>query len=286
MAKACEMPGLLGDTVERNYVQKLKSFNNFAQREIRQAIGSLGLRPGMRVLDAGCGTGDSISLFHDAVTDEGIVVGMGLATAHTAAARAKAAAGTLILQADLCRAPLMSASFDLVWCVNTINHLRDPLAGLAELKRLLREGGRIALAQSGFLPDMYFAWDSRLERVVNEAVRQYYRDRYRVDEHDLTAIRALVGLLRRAHLDNIQVRTFVIERVFPLREEDELYLLETIFRDTWGVRLEPYLSADDFEQMTRLCNSEHSEFALRRPDFHFLQTFTLAVGEAVGGGCG
>lgn len=276
------MPGLLGDTVERNYAQKLKSFNNFAQPEIRQAIGSLGLRPGMRILDAGCGTGESINWFHDAVAEEGIVVGMDLATAHTAAARAKAVAGTLILQADLCKAPLRSASFDLVWCVNTINHLRDPLAGLAELSRLLCQGGLIALAQTGFLPDMYFAWDSRLERMVNEAVRQYYRDRYRVNEHDLTAIRALVGLLRSAGLSNIQVRTFVIERVSPLQEADEQYLLETIFRGTWGARLEPYLSASDFEQMSRLCNPEHPEFALRRPDFHFLQTLTLAVGKVVG----
>lgn len=282
MAKACGMPGLLGDTVERNYAQKLKSFNNFAEAEIRQAIGSLELTPGMRVLDAGCGTGESLNWFHDAVAEEGIVVGMDLATAHTAAARARAVEGTLILQADLCKAPLKSASFDLVWCVNTINHLRDPAAGLAELRRLLREGGRIALAQSGLLPDMYFAWDSRLERLVNEAVRQYYRDRYRVDERDLTAIRALVGLLRRARLGNIQVRTIAIERVSPLQAAAEHYLLETIFHDTWGVRLEPYLSASDFEQMVRLCNPEHSDFALRRPDFHFLQTFTLAIGEVVG----
>jgi ubiquinone/menaquinone biosynthesis C-methylase UbiE len=282
MAEPREAQGLLGDTVERNYSRKLQLFNNFAQREIRQAIASLALRPGMRVLDAGCGAGDSIGWFHDEVETEGVVVGMDLAAAHAAAARAKAPAGTLILQADLNKAPLATASVDLVWCVNTINHLRDPLAGLLILKRLLRQGGRIALAQSGLLPDMYFAWDSRLERVVNEAVRQYYRDRYRVDERELTAIRALVGLLRRAQLGNIQVRTLMIERVAPLQEADELYLREAIFDGTWGARLEPYLSAVDFEQLTRLCNPEHPEFALRRPDFHFLQTFTVAMGEGVG----
>jgi ubiquinone/menaquinone biosynthesis C-methylase UbiE len=271
--------GLLDDTPERNYSRKLQLFNHFAQKEMRQAISSLGLTPGMSVLDAGCGTGDSVCWFCDEVKSEGLVVGMDLASAHTVAARAKAPAGALILQADLLKLPLQPASFDLVWCVNTINHLRDPLAGLSALARLLRGRGRIALGQSGLLPDMFFAWDSRLERVVNEAVREYYRNRYQLDERELTAIRALVGLLRRANMHNIRVRTFVIERVAPLQDEDQQYLLEAIFRGTWGARLEPYLSSADFEQLTRLCTPEHAEFALRRPDFHFLQTFTLAVAE-------
>jgi ubiquinone/menaquinone biosynthesis C-methylase UbiE len=273
------LTGLLGDTPQRDYSHKLQLFNNCAQRELRQAIGSLALRPGMRVLDAGCGTGDSVCRFYDAVEAEGLVVGMDLAVAHTAAARAKSPAGTLILQADLLKVPLQPASFDLVWCVNTINHLHDPLAGLSALGRLLRRGGRIALGQTGLLPDMYFAWDARLERVVNEAVREYYRNRYGIEERDLTAIRALVGLLQRTKLANIRVRTFVIERVAPLQEADEQYLLETIFRGTWGARLQPYLSSADFEQLARLCSPEHAEFALRRPDFHFLQTFTVATGE-------
>ena len=273
------MTGLLGDTPQRDYSHKLQLFNNFAERELRQAIGDLGLRPGMRVLDVGCGTGDSVCWLYDEVEAEGLVVGMDLAVAHTAAARAKAPAGALILQADLLKAPLKPASFDLVWCVNTINHLRDPLAGLSALKSLLRRGGRIALGQTGLLPDMQFAWDSRLERVVNEAVREYYRNRYRINEQDLTAIRALVGLLQQAKLCNIQVRTHVIERVAPLQEADEQYLLDAIFRGTWGERLQPYLSREDFAQLTRLCSPEHAEFALRRPDFHFLQTFTVATGE-------
>ena len=273
------MTGLLGDTPQRDYSRKLQLFNAFAARELRQALASLALRPGMRILDAGCGTGDVLRWFCDEVKSEGLVVGMDLAAAHTALARARAPAEALILQADLLKVPLQPASFDLVWCVNTINHLRDPVAGLSALTSLLRPSGRIALGQGGLLPEMFFAWDSRLERVVTEAVREYYRDRYRVDEHQLTAIRALVGLLHRAKLRNIRVQTFLIERVAPLQDADQQYLLEAIFRDTWGARLEPYLSSTDFAQLTRLCDPAHPEFALRRPDFHYLQTFTVAIGE-------
>lgn len=270
--------GLLGDTVARDYSRKLALFNAFARPELQRAIASLSLKPGMRVLDAGCGTGDVLALFREEVKAEGVVVGMDLAVAHTAEARRTNPADALILQANLLQPPLAAASFDLAWSVNTINHLRDPLAGVKTLAILLRPGGRVALGQSGFLPDMYFAWDSRLERLVNEAVRQYYRDRYQVDERGLTAIRSLAGLLPRAGLRDIKVRTFMIERLSPLGAADEDYLLEAIFRGTWGERLRPYLAADDYEELTRLCDPQHADYALRRSDFHFLQTFTLAAG--------
>ena len=278
MTRSTETSGLLGDTVARDYSRKLTQFNALAGPELRQLIASLGLKPGMHVLDAGCGTGDALEWLRDEVGGEGSVTGIDLATAHTTAARTAAPANTLVVQADLLRPPLAGQSLDLVWSVNTVNHLHDPVAGVRTLAGLLRPGGRIALGQSSLLPDMYFAWDARLERLANEAVRQYYRDRYHVSERDLTAVRSIVGLLQRSGLRDVTVRTVMIERTWPLRPADESYLLDTIFRNTWGERLRPYLSDEDFDELTRLCDPEHPEFALRRPDFHFLQSFTMAVG--------
>jgi SAM-dependent methyltransferase len=272
--------GLLGDTAARDYVGKLRRFNAFAAPELRQAIASLALRPGMRVLDAGCGSGEALAWLSSEAGPEGMVVGIDLALAHARAARAIAPPVASVVQANLAHLPLACGSVDLVWSVNTLNHLRDPVDALHTLATLLRPGGRIALGQSSLLPDMYFAWDARLERVVNEAVRQYYRDRYQVSERELAAVRALVGRLRRAGLRNVTARTFMIERVAPLDPASADYLLETIFGGTWGERLQPYLDADDYAALVRLCDPRHPDFALRRPDFHFLQSFTLAVGQA------
>ncbi|MFC4761832.1 class I SAM-dependent methyltransferase [Dyella koreensis] len=272
--------GLLGDTKSRDYAQKLSLFNRFAAPELRNAIASLSLEPGMQVLDAGCGTGEALQWFRDALGVNGIVIGLDLSSPHLAVARAQAQIDVLVAQADMTKPPLSARSFDLVWSVNTINHLRDPDASVATLSTLLRPGGRIALGQSSFLPDMYFAWDSRLERLTNEAVRQYYRDKYSLDERDLTAVRASVGILRRAGLKDVQAQTFNIDRVSPLNPSDEDYLLEAIFRATWGARLRPYLADTDYAELVKLCDPLESGFALRRPDFHFLQTFTLAIGIA------
>lgn len=272
--------GLLGDTVARDYSRKLCQFNAFAEPELRQAIAKLGLKPGMCVLDAGCGTGDALEWLRAEVGPEGAVMGFDLATTHARTAHVAAPLDTLVMQANLLSPPLVCKSFDLIWSVNTVNHLHDPVAGVKTLASLLHPDGRMALGQSSLVPDMYFAWDARLERLTNEAVREYYRDRYQISERDLTDVRSIVRLLQRSGLRDVTVHTLMIERILPLRPADESYLLETIFQNTWGERLRPYLSGDDFEELMHLCDPQHAQYALRRPDFHFLQSFTVAVGTA------
>src|SRR5215471_9203740 len=121
-------PGLLGDTVARDYSRKLSLFNVFAELEIRRAIDALQLGPGMRVLDAGCGSGEVLTELAQAVGSSGIVCGIDLS-----AARSIAPPGALVIQGDLCRPPIGAASLDAVWSCNTINHLRDPHGGIAAL---------------------------------------------------------------------------------------------------------------------------------------------------------
>ncbi len=271
--------GLLGDTAARDYSRKLQLFNEFAAPELRLGVASLGLARGMRVLDAGCGTGGVLDSLQDAVGPDGLVVGIDLSAAHVQAARAAAPLRTAVLQADLLRACIAPASLDLVWSVNTVNHFRDPVAGLAVLGALLRPGGRIALGQSVLLPEMYFAWDSRLERLTREALRRYYEVRYGLEERDLRGVRNVLGWMQRAGLRRIAVRTLLIERVSPLRKADEAYLLEAVFRGTFGERLRPYMPAEDYEALTNLCDPHHPAYALGRADFHFLQTLTLVAGE-------
>ncbi|HJR10792.1 MAG TPA: methyltransferase domain-containing protein [Rhodanobacteraceae bacterium] len=272
------MTGLLGDTPQRDYTEKLRLFNAFARLELREAIDALSMPAGSCVLDAGCGTGESVRWFHESMHGHGMVVGMDLATAHVRAARGTAPARASTVQGDMLRPPFVDGAFDLVWAVNALNHLRDPAAGVRVLSNLLRPGGRIVVGQSSLVPDMYFAWDARLEKCVNDAVRVYYRERYGGSEHEFTAVRSLAGWLHRTGLHDVRVRTQMIERTQPLAEADERYLLECIFRGTWGERLRKYMAAEDFEELTRLCSPDDERYALRRGDFHFLQSLTVSVG--------
>jgi len=270
--------GLLGDTPRRDYAEKLKLFNAFAQPELREAIDMLSMPMGSCVLDAGCGTGEALGWWHASMRNRGTAVGMDLAAAHVRVARATAPAQTPIVQGDMLKPPFAEGSFDLVWAVNAVNHLHDPVAGVHLLSRLLRPGGRLVVGQSSLVPDMYFAWDARLEARVNEAVRAHYREHYGRSERDFAAVRSLAGWLQHAGLRNVAVRTRMIERTYPLSGADERYLLECIFRDTWGERLRGYLEPEDFAALGRLCDPDDECYALHRRDFHFLQSFTVVVG--------
>ena len=279
-ASTARPAGLLGDTSARDYAAKLQLFNSFAEPELRAAIASLALSPGLRVLDAGCGTGEALAWLAEAVRPGGAVVGLDLAAAHARVARRHAGATSVVVQADVSRPPFRAGTFDLVWSVNTVHHVREPLQAVNALVRLLRPGGRLVVGQSALLPELLFAWDSRLERLTHAAVRQYYLARYGIDERELAGARSVLGLLRRAGLRNVSVRTFLIERTSPLAADEERYLLEAIFSDTWGERLRAHLSAEDFAQLASLCDPAAASYAPRRPDFHFIQSFTLAIGAA------
>ncbi|GGU63286.1 methyltransferase [Streptomyces daghestanicus] len=110
------------------------------------AVAELGLRPGDRVLDAGCGTGRALPPLRAAVGPSGVVIGADLTPAMLRAARraGRDRDGRLLL-ADACRLPLRSRSLDAVFAAGLIAHLPRPEEGLAELARVVRPGGVLAV---------------------------------------------------------------------------------------------------------------------------------------------
>lgn len=110
------------------------------------AVANLALRPGDRVLDAGCGTGRALTPLRAAVGPSGVVAGIDLTPAMLqAAARAgRDRAGRLLL-ADVAALPLRSASMDAVFAAGLIAHLPKPSENLRELVRVVRPGGMLAL---------------------------------------------------------------------------------------------------------------------------------------------
>jgi SAM-dependent methyltransferase len=268
----------LGDAPDRSYAEKLERFSRFIAPELKIALSELGLAPGARVLDVGCGVGLATRMLSGLLGHDAHVVGLDLSLPHLRAARGPAAIG--LVQADAARLCFRDGSFDLIWSCNTINHVADPVAALAAMRTALRPEGRVVLAQSGLLPEMYFAWDAPLDDAVRLACHEYYRQRYGLTQDDTAEVRGLVGLIQRAGLRLGRVRTLTIERVQPLSDDDRAYFSQTIFEGTWGERLRPFLTPEMWRRLRRNTGLDSADYCLERDDFHHIQTLTLCVGHA------
>ena len=104
------------------------------------------LRP--RILDVGCGTGANLQMLGEFGAAEGVDVSaeaLDFCRTRGLAQVKQGAAESL---------PFADASFDLVTGLDVVEHLDDDIAGLSEMRRVLRPDGRAVL----FVPAFMFLW--------------------------------------------------------------------------------------------------------------------------------
>ena len=111
----------------------------------------LGIEPGDRVLDIGCGTGNFVREFARLAGPAGLVVGYDASS--TMLARAVRDTGpederVAYVRGDAQRLPFRDESFDAVCCFAALHMVAEPWTALDEMSRVLTRGGRIALLTS------------------------------------------------------------------------------------------------------------------------------------------
>jgi SAM-dependent methyltransferase len=112
----------------------------------RRALAALAPRPGERILDIGCGGGETTRDLAKAVAPDGAVVGIDLSAAVLAFARraAKDYACVRFVQADAEAYPFEPASFDAAFSRFGVMFFADPVAAFINIRRSLRPDGRLA----------------------------------------------------------------------------------------------------------------------------------------------
>jgi len=179
------------DAGTRSHAESLVTMNRVVAARAR-------LRPGMRVLDAGCGIGGPAMWLAEehAVT----VVGVNMVEDQVDRARREAARRRLgdrvsFAVRDFSATGFDDGSFDVVWAQESVCHARDKRAFLHEARRLLRPGGRLVLL------DYFLARDPAPGR--EQTLLRSWLSGWAIP--GLAADRELIAWARECGLDEVRV---------------------------------------------------------------------------------
>jgi SAM-dependent methyltransferase len=124
------------------------------------------LRPGLDVLDVGCGPG-TLTVDLARRVAPGRVVGLDVSEAPLAEARALARREHVEVAFEVgnaYRLPAADASYDVVHAHQVLQHLTDPVAALREMARVCRPGGLVAVRDVDYAATTWWPPEPGLDR--------------------------------------------------------------------------------------------------------------------------
>lgn len=133
------------------------------RRILLDVVASVPLPPQPRILDAGCGSGRNLVW----LARFGSVVGLELSERGAEVARSRGVGE--VAQAGIDAMPFEDSSFDLVTCLDVLEHIEDDRGALRELRRVARPGGVLLIS----VPAYPWLWSSHDE--LNQHYRRYTR---------------------------------------------------------------------------------------------------------------
>jgi len=178
-------------------------------RRWRRVTAEAVVSPGDRVLDVCCGTGD---LAVACARAGGRVTGLDFSERMLERARAKSGAVEWV-QGDALALPFEDRSFDAATVGFGVRNLEGLERGLAELRRVLRPGGRLGVLEitrpRGALAPFYRLWFERGVPVVGRVVSGSSAYTYLpASVRRFPGPEELAGLLREAGFGEVRYRLF------------------------------------------------------------------------------
>ncbi len=196
-----------------------------------------GIKPGMRVLDAGCGTGKTSKLLYDMVQPGGEVVGIDLSEKRIACARENYQGERLSFQVcDLTKPLARIGKFDAIWVRFVLEYfLKESRLIVQNLSECLSAGGYLCLLDLDHNCLSHYGLSTEMEATLAKLMRateklnfdpycgrKLYSYLYDIGLHDITsdlmAHHLIYGKLRDVDAFNWAIKLYVTgkktEKVF------------------------------------------------------------------------
>lgn len=191
-----------GDEEARRLDRSYATSDVVAQRA--QVLDMMRLQRGERVLDIGSGPGHLLASMAESVGPAGAVAGMDPSEAMNRIARERCAGmpWATVGVGDAYALPYDDGAFDVAVSTQVYEYVADMPAAVAELRRVVRPGGRVVVLDTD--------WDSLVWNVADRARHERIIDAWEEHLADSRLPRRLAGLLRRGGFDVTD------QRVVPL----------------------------------------------------------------------
>ena len=186
---------------DQRVAAQLEAF--YRRRQVRRrralVLEALAPEPGEAILDVGCGPGFYVA---DLLERGATVTGVDSSLAMLAIARQRAP-GASLLEGTVTQLPLEDATFDRALSVQVLEYVADVDGALAELRRILRPGGRLLIWDIDWSTLSWHSHDG--ERMARMLAAW---DRHLADP---VLPRTLAAALRRAGFTDVQRQAHVFE---------------------------------------------------------------------------
>ena len=202
----------------------------------------LGLKPGMRIVDVGCGTGDFTRYLASLAPGKHQIIGVDLRANSLRSAekqtKKEGIRGITFRKGDTYNIPVDDGWADLVCCRTLLMHLTEPIKAVQEMSRITRKGGAVAAFEPGRFHSFYVPDDEKLSKLADKLGLSYIDGVRRQERKNFDIGNRLPTIFHQAGLRDIaaeiQADTYLSSdprrKLEDVRDELGFYL--ALFKET------------------------------------------------------